>query len=227
MSSPESDEGCWDQYAASLRLAGARVLVVGGGTVAARKVASLLGTGAEISVVSPVAAAELEALADANRIRWIRRDYRAGDVAGCRLVFAATGERSVNGAVAEDADRAGAWVNVVDEPSASTFHVPASVRRGGLTIAVSTAGASPLLARRLRAELEAQYGAEYGDLVTLLARMRSKANAALRTEAARRRLYVALLESDVLELLRDGKHDIADARAESLLEAASDDGDST
>ena len=135
------------------RLRGARCVVVGGGPVAARKVAGLLAAGAAVRVVSPALTAALHALADAGQIAWEARPYAPGDLPGARLAFAATDQRAVNARVAEEAAQAGILCNVADAPAAGDFHVPAVHRSPGATIAVSTHGADPAGARRLRDRL--------------------------------------------------------------------------
>ena len=216
----ETNEPATDQYVVCLTLVGVPVLVVGGGGVATRKVRGLLGSGADITVVSPHVTEELEALSSSARITWLRREFESSDVACGRLVFAATSERTANAHVASEAVQVGAWVNVADDPAACTFHVPATLRRGRLTLAVSTQGASPLLAATIRNDLERSYGDEYGTLVELLRRARDEAHEKLTTAAARRRFYEAILDSDVLDLLREGDAGGASARIRELWTAA-------
>jgi len=212
----ETEEPATDQYVVCLTLIGVPVLVVGGGDVATRKVRGLVGAGADVTVVSPHVTAELEALSSSARITWLRRAFESGDAARGRLIFAATSERAANAHVAADAVHVGAWVNVADDPAACSFHVPATLRRGRLTLAVSTQGASPLLAATIRGELERSYGDEYGMLVELLRRARDEADNKLATGAARRRFYAAILDSDVLDLLREGDARGASARMREM-----------
>jgi siroheme synthase-like protein len=134
-------------YPVFLRLNGVPVLVVGAGRVAARKVAGLAAAGASVRVVAPDICAEL----DRDQVGELhRRDYEAGDLDGVRLVVTATGRPDVDATVAADATAAGIWVNAADQPPDCTFILPALARKGPLTIAVSTDGASPALSRRIR-----------------------------------------------------------------------------
>jgi precorrin-2 dehydrogenase len=134
-------------YPAFLRLDGVPVLVVGAGPVAARKVAGLAAAGASVRIVAPELASDL----DRNQVDELhQRPYEPGDLDGVRLVVTATGHADVDARVAADATAAGIWVNAADQPPDCTFILPAIARNGPLTIAVSTDGTSPALARRLR-----------------------------------------------------------------------------
>lgn len=156
-------------YVAGLRVRGRRCVVVGAGRIGLGKVRGLLDCGADVAVVSPVAVDEVAALAAEGAVEWRRRDYTASDVEGALLVIAATDDVVVNVGVAEDAARAGALVNVVNAPALGDFIVPAVVRGGPVTVAVTTAGASPALARRIRRELGERYGEPLDRLSALLA----------------------------------------------------------
>ncbi|HEX2279043.1 MAG TPA: bifunctional precorrin-2 dehydrogenase/sirohydrochlorin ferrochelatase [Candidatus Tectomicrobia bacterium] len=148
-------------------------LVVGGGTVAERKVQGLLEAGADVVVVSPTLTEALLAWAGDSLLTYLPRPFRDEDVRGCALVIAATGDVEVNAHVAKTARHFGIWVNVVDTPAVCDFIAPAVVRRGALQIAISTGGRSPMLAKRLRQGLEALIGAEYGELADILGAMRT------------------------------------------------------
>jgi cobalt-precorrin 5A hydrolase/precorrin-3B C17-methyltransferase len=136
-------------------LRGALVVVVGGGAVGARKLRGLLAVGASVRLISPAATPELRALADSGAITWHARAYQPGDLAGARLVFAATNQRAVNAQVADDAAALGLLCNVADDPRAGDFHLPAVYREPDLLVAVSTAGTSPARAKRLRDQIAA------------------------------------------------------------------------
>ncbi len=195
-----------------------RCVVVGGGAVAARKVRSLIAVGARPVVISPMFCAELEALSEAGSISPIRRPYRPGDLEGAALVIAATGERAVNSAISHEAQRLGAPVNVVDDPALCTFIVPAILRRGDLTIAISTGGESPALARHLREMLENVLDPAYGDLLAVLAALRPRLRQQLSPEA-QRRMWDRLLDGELLACVRTGGMEAARARAAEILEA--------
>src|SRR6266516_518764 len=141
-------------YPAMLALDGSTCVVVGGGEVATRKVVRLLECGARVAVVTPSCSQILQDLAGDGAIHVVPRLYREGDLAGASLVFAATSSRQVNAAVASEARNRGILVNVADNPTLSTFQVPALVERDGLRLAISTGGRSPAFARRLREEIE-------------------------------------------------------------------------
>ena len=183
-------------------LAQRQVVVVGGGAVAARKVATLLEADARVTVISPDLTSELEALVEAGRIAALNRPYREGDLAAALLVIAATDDAEVNRAVWREADRRGCLINVVDDLAHSNFIVPAVVRRGELTLAVSTGGDSPALARRLREQLEAEIGPEYGELVALLGELRPDLLARFAPGRARLAAALRLVDSDLLDVIR-------------------------
>jgi precorrin-2 dehydrogenase/sirohydrochlorin ferrochelatase len=148
-------------YPIFLDLSGRRCVVVGGGEVANRKARKLLQARAEVVVISPELRPELESVATEIH----RRPYEAGDLEGACLAFAATDAREVNAAVADEAEERGIPVNVADRPSEGDFALPSVLRRGRLQVAVSTGGASPTLARRIRGELEETFGPEWAGIV--------------------------------------------------------------
>jgi siroheme synthase-like protein len=165
-------------YPASLLLRGRPVLVVGGGPVALRKVEGLLAAGALVTVVAPDVCAGIEALAgagEAGGVRVERRRYRRGEVARYRLALTATGLPEVDRALFEDGERVGVFVNAADDPAGCSFHVPAVVRRGAVTIAISTGGTSPALAAWLRARIEDAVGPEYELVAEVLGSTRAEA----------------------------------------------------
>ncbi|BFH12370.1 bifunctional precorrin-2 dehydrogenase/sirohydrochlorin ferrochelatase [Paenibacillus melissococcoides] len=178
------DEPC-PLYPMMLRLAGRRCVVIGGGSVAARKVSSLLASGAEVTVVSPRLTPELGRLAHEGRIACRERDYEPADVEGALLVFAATDRPAVNERVAEDARRAGALVNLAHDPEGSDFANPGSARKGMIQVAVYAGGASPTLTRRLTAKLAGQVDDGLADLAARLSSARRDTRA--RIEAPERR----------------------------------------
>ena len=155
-------------YIACLRLKGRRCLVVGGGDVGLEKVEGLLACDADVTLVAPDAHPELAQLALEGSIRWERREYRLGDLEGCLIAIAATNDTDVNIRVFEDAERRAMLVNVVDVPPLCNFILPAIVRTGPLAIAISTAGASPALAKRMKREISELFGEPYAQLAILL-----------------------------------------------------------
>lgn len=159
-------------YPLSLKVKGKRCIVVGGGAVAARKVQTMLECGAAVVVISPTLSRQLARLARVGTIEVLKRAYRTGDLAGARLAIAATDDVAVNARVAREGRRKGVLINVVDNAELSDFILPSLVRRGDLTVAISTAGRSPALARKLRTVLEQVLGAEYEQLVRLISEVR-------------------------------------------------------
>ena len=153
------------RYPLFLDLASQRVVVIGAGRVAARKTRTLLAADAVVTVISPNAGVTIRRLARTKRIRWVRRRYRRGDLRGARLVIAATDDLMVNTLVTAEAKRRNLLVNCIAPPSAGNFIVPSQVRRGGITLAISTGGTSPAFAKRLRRDLERFLGHEYPQLL--------------------------------------------------------------
>lgn len=183
-----------------------RAIVVGGGVIAARKVVGLLEAGAPVTVISPAVVPELTSLAEQGYITLLERSYSAGDLAGAFLVFAATDDPAVNQAVWDEGSRLGCLVNAVDDPDHSNFIMPAVVRRGEMSIAISTGGASPALARRLREWLETLIGPEYGELVALLAELRPELLSKFAPGEPRLEAALRLVDSELLEVIkRDGR----------------------
>jgi len=161
-------------YPIFLNLQGKKCVVVGGGTVALRKVITLLDCGADITVISPKPHAEMSKLFKNKAIQLIRRSYEPGDLGGATLSIAATHVKKINRKVAEEAKKKGILVNVVDDSEPSDFIIPSSFRRGDLSVAVSTSGRSPAFAKKIRAKLEKNIGIEYAYLLSLVAEIRSK-----------------------------------------------------
>jgi precorrin-2 dehydrogenase len=193
-------------YIACLRLTGRRCLVVGGGEIGLEKVEGLLACDGRVVLVAPDAVPELEALAAEGSIEWLRRDYRPGDLEGTFIAIAATGDTDVNIRVYEDAERRAMLVNVVDVPPLCNFILPAIVRTGPLAIAISTAGASPALAKRIKHEIAEQYGEPFAQLAVLLNEARGWAKATLPTYQDRKAFFEGIVngQPDPVDLLRDG-----------------------
>ena len=200
-------------YVVSWRLAGATVVVVGGGAAAEAKVETLLATGARLVVVSPRVTTRLQELEGAGCLRWCPRRYRRGDLRGASLVFAATGDGRLNARLRRHAHRAGALLNAVDDPVNCDVTVPAVVRRGPVTVAVTTDGHSPAAARFLREELDAVLPATLGDLVAVAA----EARAELRRQGRYRYDYAAWRDG----LLEPGRRAVAHGGGRTDLERLS------
>ncbi len=189
-------------YPAILRLRDRHVLVVGGGQVAARKVAGLLDARARVVVVSPLFSPAFIRLVPSGAVTCLERPYQASDLADTSLVIAATDDPEVNAQVRSDARRAGVWVNVVDDAENSDFIVPAVVRRGEFLLAMSSGGASPGLVSHLRRELDLLVPDDVGMLVELLSKARERIQRAVSDPSRRRELMNRLLTLDLLLTLR-------------------------
>ncbi|GIX48148.1 MAG: precorrin-2 dehydrogenase [Candidatus Tectimicrobiota bacterium] len=181
-----------------------RCLVLGGGAEAERKVQGLLAARAAVTVISAEVTPALRAWAEAGTIAWIPRPYRPGDLQGAFLVIATAQDRETVAQLQQEAEAAGALLNVVDDPAHSTFLAGAVLRRGALTVAISTGGGAPALAVRLRQRLERLLGPEYGELLALLQRLRPLLAARYPDFAQRRALWYALLDA-TLPLLEQGR----------------------
>ncbi|MDQ0287680.1 precorrin-2 dehydrogenase/sirohydrochlorin ferrochelatase [Desulfofundulus luciae] len=199
-------------YPVSLILSQRPCLVVGGGSVAERKVLSLLACGAKVKVVSPTLTPGLRELVDKGKISYRQGEYETADLAGVFLVIAATDLDEINRWVAAEAMARNMLVNVVDDPPQGNFYVPAVVRRGSLQIAISTDGKSPLLARKIKEELEEHYGPEYGLLVDLLGEIRHDILENTADPRKRRELLTAILDDQVFQLLARGELEQAKER---------------
>jgi siroheme synthase-like protein len=193
-------------YIACLKLRGRRCLVVGGGAIGLEKAEGLLACDGDVVVVAPEAGPELEALAAEGSIAWERRPYRPEDLDGAFLVIACTDDTDTNIAIYEDAERRAMLVNVVDVPPLCNFILPAIVRTGPLAIAISTAGASPALAKRMKAEVSELFGEEYATLAVLLNDARGWAKGTLPTYQDRKAFFEEIVngEPDPIALLRAG-----------------------
>jgi precorrin-2 dehydrogenase len=189
-------------YPVSLDICNQLCLIIGGGVVAKRKVEALLPCGPQIIVISPELCPGLVVFAEKKQIEWKQRKYHAGDLAGAKLVFAATDSRLVQQEIVKEADAAGILVNVINDPDCCSFQVPAMFRQGKLLITVATGAASPALAARIRKELEVQYGEEYGLLLSLMAAVRKQIVALNNDQGCHKQLFEKILDSDILPLIK-------------------------
>jgi siroheme synthase-like protein len=205
-------------YIACLKLSGRRCVVVGGGDIGLEKVEGLLAAEGSVTLVAPEAIDALRDLAEEGSIAWERREYDAGDLEGTFMVIAATNDTDVNIRVYEDAERRAMLVNVVDVPPLCNFILPAIVRTGPLAIAISTAGASPALAKRIRNQIAEEYGEPYARLAVMLNDVRGWAKGTLPTYQDRKAFFESIVngEPDPVELLRTGDEDAV----RDLIEAA-------
>jgi siroheme synthase-like protein len=196
-------------YIACLRLTGRRCLVVGGGVIGLEKVEGLLACDGDVALVAPDAVPELEALAAEGSITWHRREYETGDLERTFIAIAATDDTDTNIRVYEDAERRAMLVNIVDVPPLCNFILPAIVRAGPLAIAISTAGASPALAKRIKRQIADEFGEEYARLAVMLNDVRGWAKGTLPTYQDRKAFFEEIVngDPDPIALLRGGDED--------------------
>lgn len=178
---------------------GKKVLVVGGGMVAQRKIETLLEYKASVHVVSRDVTSALRMLAEGNRIHWMGREYDEESLEGVFMVIAATDDPGLNHRVSEDAKRRGMLINAVDQPRDCNFIVPSTLRRGDLVIAVSTSGKSPALAKKIREKLEEDFGKEYAPLLVLMGRLRREVISRGLSQLENKQIFQDLLDSPILE----------------------------
>jgi precorrin-2 dehydrogenase / sirohydrochlorin ferrochelatase len=216
-------------YIACLKLTGRKCLVVGGGDIGLEKVEGLLACGGSVSLLAPEAHPELQALAEEGSIEWDRREYAGPeDLEGAFMVIAATNDSEVNIGVYYDAEKRAMLANVVDVPPLCNFILPAIVRTGPLAIAISTAGASPALAKRMKREISDLFGEDYARLAIMLNDVRGWAKGTLPTYDDRKEFFEGIVngDQDPIVLLREGREadvlaiiDAAKERAASTLAA--------
>lgn len=194
-------------YMACLKLKGRRSIVVGGGDIGLEKVEGLLVCDGEVTVIAPEACAEIQRLAAEGSIEWLPRAYEPSDVDGAFLVIAATNDTDVNIQVFNDAEAVGKLANVVDVPPLCNFILPAITRTGPIAIAISTAGASPALAKRMKREIGELFGDAYADLAVILNDARGWAKRTLPTYQQRKAFFETIVggDPDPIVLLREGK----------------------
>lgn len=206
-------------YPIFLSLPGRRIVVVGGGKVAEGKVQGLVNAAADdITVIAPALTPLLQSLSNTGAVRWRPAEYRNGDLDGFDLVFVATDDGRVNAAVAREARDRRILVNAADDPPFCDFILPSVVRRGKITIAASTGGASPAMARRLREDLTAFLTPDYEALADLLAEVRVEVRAAgLRISPE---TWAAAIDEPLRDLLRAGRIDDARSRLRQALGVA-------
>jgi precorrin-2 dehydrogenase / sirohydrochlorin ferrochelatase len=193
-------------YIACLKLSGRTCLVVGGGEIGLEKVEGLLACDADVTLVAPEANEPLRALAAEGSIAWEQREYAPGDLEGTFMVIACTDDTEINIRVFDDAEKRAMLVNIVDVPPLCNFILPAIVRTGPLAIAISTAGASPALAKRMKAEVSELFGEEYARLAIMLNDARGWAKGTLPTYQDRKVFFESIVngDPDPIALLRAG-----------------------
>jgi precorrin-2 dehydrogenase/sirohydrochlorin ferrochelatase len=204
-------------YPVNLNLTGKKCMVVGGGKVAERKAATLLEHGAIIRLVSPEASENIRIWSEQGMIVWRRKLFQPEDLDSLFLVFIATGDTDINKEITALCHERGILVNAVDDPQNCDFYVPSILRRNSLCLAISTEGKSPLLAAKIRRELEEKIPEEYGEWVEILGRLRKRIRETDLDIDQRRKLLEAVVYSDGLELLKAGRREKVEERIEQCM----------
>lgn len=206
-------------YPAFLNITGRLCVVIGGGRVAERKVKGLLQADAYVRVISPEVTPELASLARQGKIDWRNKSYNYPDIDKAFLVFAATSSREIQQLISTQAHANKQLVNVADDPEGCNFHVPATVRRGGLSLAISTGGKSPAVASQIKQQLDNEFGPEYETLLDIMALVRQKTGAAtdMMSQADRKKIYKKIVQSDIIHWIKTGQVDRLQAHLQDVL----------
>jgi siroheme synthase-like protein len=197
-------------YPIFLNLAGKKCIVIGGGTVALRKIEALLDFGGMTTVISPKICPEVRRLHDSGRIRFIPREYTVGDLIGASIAISATGNSQANRDVIAEAKKNNVLLNIVDSPGESDFILPAYIRKNDITIAISTGGRSPALAKKIKTIMQTEFDDEEASLLDLISEVRKEVKSSHLTftgEAWQKALNISLLK----ELIKAGKREAAKA----------------
>lgn len=204
-------------YPVFLSIEQKKAVVIGGGKVAEQKITKLIEAGAIVTVVSPTITETLEKKVNANELTWKKRCFSKGDISEAFVVIAATNQPDVNKRVKESCN-ATQLINIVDDPTIGNFIVPATLRRGKLTIAVSTSGASPLLAKKMISELSNQYDEYYDDYLQFLSEARIKVQKEVANPIERKEILKTLLDPIFIQLTTNGQKKERNHRFEKLLQ---------
>lgn len=204
-------------YPVNLQINNRLCIVVGGGSVAERKVVGLLAAGACVTVLSPEVTPHLAQLIMQNKLIHMNRTYGEGDLAGFFIVICATNNGKVNQLVAAEGNRMGALVNVVDAPQLGNFNIPSTITHGDLLITISTGGKSPALAKMLGKELRERYGPEYGTYLELLAAGRAKMKENMQLSKEREAFWRQTIDQETINLLKEGKIQEAEAKINNAI----------
>ncbi|REL33242.1 bifunctional precorrin-2 dehydrogenase/sirohydrochlorin ferrochelatase [Rhodohalobacter sp. SW132] len=194
-----------------------KTVLIGGDHEAERKAGELLERHAKLTVISPKLSDTLRAWADEGRFEWINRRYHEGDLEGAFLVIAAQFEADENKRIFNEAEERGILVNVMDDIPHANFSFGSIVKRGPLTLSISTSGAAPTLAVRLRERFEKEFGEEYDTFLTLMHKLRDPMSRHYDDFETRKNLWYQLIDSDALDLFRENKPDEAIQRIREIL----------
>ena len=204
-------------YPIFLKVENRPCLVVGGGEVGARKVKTLLSCGASVALVSVEVVDWLEEKIRKGAVDLVGNHYEEKQLEGCFLVIAATDDLELNRRIARDAEKRGLLCNVVDYPQEGNFILPGLIQRGALTLAISTSGKSPALARQIREDLEQRYGAEYAEFLEIMGAVRSRLLRQSQDSRANKEKFDRLVKSELLELVRRRDFETVDSILQKVL----------
>ncbi|MDP6624903.1 MAG: bifunctional precorrin-2 dehydrogenase/sirohydrochlorin ferrochelatase [Nitrospinota bacterium] len=204
-------------YPVLLDLKGKRCVVIGGGKVAQRKVTSLVKANAKVTVVSPDLTKSLRQMAERKKIHYINDCFKKKYVKEAFLIIGAANNPEVNHHVFEATSKVNKLVNIVDSPDKCNYIVPSVIKRGDLLISVSTGGKSPALAKKIRKELEKQFGKAYGDFLLLMEELRHKVFTQFQDTKYRNKIFQALVDSEILDLFEKGRKQEAKKKAEKIM----------
>lgn len=188
-------------YPIFIELEGKKILVVGGGNVAQRKIETFLEFGASVDIVSRKLTAKLKELVEEGRVRHIGREYDEECLKDASLIIIATNDKQLNHRISKSVREKGMLTNTVDQPSDCNFIVPSIVRKGELLIAISTSGKSPALAKKIRKEIESQFGSEYDSLLYLMGIIRKEVLKRGLPQESNKRIFNEIINSDILDAL--------------------------
>lgn len=214
-----------NEYPVMMRLKRKKITVIGGGKVAERKIGSLLQAEGNVVVISPFVTEKIQTWVENNQLTWLEKKFEPADVTNSFLVIAATNQRDINQQVAEAVNEF-QLLNVVDDPNNSNFIVPSSFQQGNLTIAVSTSGSSPGLAKKIKSELAQQFDETYAEYLEFLRTCRDVVKQRVEDPEKRRQVLKHLLKDEFFELTRTGQLNERHKRFLSLLEDGKGRGDS-
>ncbi len=204
-------------YPVNLDLKGKSCLVIGGGEVAFRKVKRLLECDANVKIVASKLAKKIKELVKQRKIEYLGTEYKKEFLKNAFLVIGATNNQTLNARISEDAYKAHILCNIVDQPEKCSFIVPAVIVKGDLVIAISTSGKSPILARKIRLDLERSFGMEYAVFLELMGRIRKKVLKDINGQQARKRLFKKIVDSDILVWLKNKEFSKVDAYLKETL----------
>ena len=204
-------------YPIFLDIKNRKCLVVGGGSVATRKIGTLLDCGAKVTVVSPKVTDKLRKMADEGLLTLHKRPYESADLEDMFFVIGATDKANLNTKIYRDAERLGKLCNIADKPEVCNFILPSIINRGDLTIAVSTSGKSPAFAKKLRKDLERQFGEEYADFLALMGEIRKKLLKETHDPEAHKPLFEKLISEGLLDKIKSRDTEAIDALLYDIL----------